>query len=232
VLGVQVEVEGEVRYCKPQVGMGIQFKNLKPEYHYIIGCLVARRPANEEIFAMLSEDLGAGESAPAKPSPALPYVVQEVAATDKRPSQSPLPTAQQPGNVQPPAPKRSTAELQMIEDEAIILMGSIAVISLCEVIQMIEISKVSGELTITSPDRSGAIYFNVGRVVNAKDGLSYGATPMTTLLGLTEGLFRFRKTDEQYAQAIQVSNNTELLLDLLAARDEEQYWGQRSRKPA
>ena len=44
IMGVPLEVEGEVRHSIPQSGMGIQFTNLRPDQREVIECLVEGRP--------------------------------------------------------------------------------------------------------------------------------------------------------------------------------------------
>ncbi len=102
-----------------------------------------------------------------------------------------------------------------------ILMGNFAIISLFDVIQMIENSKVTGALTIHMLDSIGDIYFNVGQIANARAGADIGIVALTKFLEVTQGSFEFKKTDREYSRVIQAASNTGLLLDLLATKDEE-----------
>lgn len=102
-----------------------------------------------------------------------------------------------------------------------ILMGNFAIISLFDVIQMIENSKVTGTLTIHLPDSIGDIYFNEGQIANARAGGDIGIVALKTFLEVTQGSFEFKKTDREYSRVIQAASNTGLLLDLLAGKDEE-----------
>jgi hypothetical protein len=102
-----------------------------------------------------------------------------------------------------------------------ILMGNFAIISLFDVIQMIENSKVTGALTIQMRDSNGDIYFNEGQIANARAGADIGITALKNFLEVTQGSFEFKKTDREYSRVIQATSNTGLLLDLLATKDEE-----------
>jgi hypothetical protein len=224
VLGVPVEVEGEVRNRIPQIGMGIQFRNLQPEFRYVIECLVERKPVDKQIFAALASPPIAKESASpqsqshphaARPDGQPSRYPHQVPPFPQKPSDSTQQVAQEPFPVKP----KTTAELQMMADEAVILVGNCAVIHLFDVIQVLAKSKVSGELIITLPTGSGEIYFNAGRIANARAGERYGIAALNAILSLTEGSFKFRKTDKEYAQSIQT--DTGLGLDLPLTDDEK-----------
>lgn len=102
-----------------------------------------------------------------------------------------------------------------------ILMGNFAIISLFDVIQMIENSRVTGALTINMLDKKGEIYFNEGQIANARTSTEIGVVALTHFLEVTQGSFEFKKTDREYNRVIQATSNTGLLLDLLATKDEE-----------
>jgi hypothetical protein len=102
-----------------------------------------------------------------------------------------------------------------------ILMGNFAIISLFDVIQMIENSRVTGALTIHMLDKKGEIYFNEGQIANARTSTEIGVVALTHFLEVTQGSFEFKKTDREYNRVIQATSNTGLLLDLLATKDEE-----------
>lgn len=176
VLGVPIEVTGEVRHSLPQSGMGIQFIDLKPEHREVIECLVEGKP-----LSSLHSTL----------------------------------TAQSSMDAETIMDDNSNAEGQKI------LMGNFAIISLFDVIQMIENSRVTGVLIVDTPAVKGEVYFNDGQIANAKVGADFGVNAFVKFLGVMQGLFEFRKTDREYIRTIQATSNTGLLLDLLAAKDEE-----------
>ncbi|MEW6126101.1 MAG: DUF4388 domain-containing protein [Acidobacteriota bacterium] len=238
VLGLPMEIEGEVRYCMPQVGMGIQFLKLKPEQEYAIRCLVEKEPFDKNIYLSLTKStvpLNSGGLTLPQNSPPTgnlstgksPQPANEAnppTAPLNKPAPPPAGTRVPTQNLNPPQAVRQMNSgylAQSMPDEQTILTGNFAIINLFDVIQMIENSKVSGELVIPLNDEQGIIYFNEGRLVNAKFGLLTGSQALSIFLDLHEGSFAFRKTDKAYTQIFHTGNNTGLLLDILASKDEE-----------
>ena len=100
--------------------------------------------------------------------------------------------------------------------------GNFAVVSLFDVIQMIENSHLTGALEVTLPGVSGEIYFNSGQIVAAKSGTDFSIDALNKFLGVPDGKFRFTKSDETYEPTIQSTSNMTLLLDLLRAKDQQE----------
>jgi len=99
--------------------------------------------------------------------------------------------------------------------------GNFAVISLFDVIQMIDNSRLTGALRLTLPSTSGEIRFNEGQIVGASAGLLTDSDALNRLLGATEGSFEFQKSDLAFERGIEADSNTALLLELLRLKDEE-----------
>jgi hypothetical protein len=104
-----------------------------------------------------------------------------------------------------------------------ILTGSLADISLFDIIQIIENSKLSGEMNITASAARGQIFFREGLVVGAKSGLQTGNAALTLLTDATDGGFEFEKSSRLYEQTIQTRSNTALILDVLRSKDEANF---------
>jgi uncharacterized protein DUF4388/PilZ domain-containing protein len=102
-----------------------------------------------------------------------------------------------------------------------ILSGNFAVLSLFDIIQMIENTRLTGALRITLPSESGEIQFNDGHIVGAKSGKALGLSALNKFLGVTEGEFEFKKSATGYKRYIFGTSNTALILDLLRTKDEE-----------
>jgi len=113
----------------------------------------------------------------------------------------------------PPPPQRTQR----------ILSGSLADVSLFDIIQIIENSRLTGVLTATSSTVSGEIHFDEGLVVGAKSGLEFGRRALSQFAGAADGTFDFEKTTEAYDRTIQTSSNTALILDMLRIKDEEDH---------
>lgn len=114
--------------------------------------------------------------------------------------------------VPPPAPAGNTQYM---------LTGNFAIVSLFDVIQIIENNHLTGALAITSTVADGEIYFNEGQIVSAKRAEIIGQDALIQFLDVTEGTFIFNQTDIEYPRTIQASSNMGLMLDLLRAKDEE-----------
>lgn len=181
VRNVMIETDGEVRYSMPQVGMGVRFLNLKPEYSAVLESLIEGKPM------------------PASPVP------------------TPPPNEAQKNVLEPPniyTPSAYTPAQNL-------LLGNFAIVSMFDVIQMIENSKLTGALSITSPVVTGEIHFNEGRIVGARAGSLSSSEVITKMLDISEGGFEFKKSDLPYPCTIQTTSNMALLLDLLRVKDEE-----------
>ncbi|HUK91404.1 MAG TPA: DUF4388 domain-containing protein [Blastocatellia bacterium] len=102
-----------------------------------------------------------------------------------------------------------------------ILSGHLAEVSLFDIIQIIENSKLSGVLLITSSASQGEIHLADGRIIGARAASDTGVPALGKLLDSTDGTFEFEKSNKEYEQTIQASSNTALILDMLRAKDEE-----------
>ncbi|HKG21557.1 MAG TPA: DUF4388 domain-containing protein [Blastocatellia bacterium] len=102
-----------------------------------------------------------------------------------------------------------------------VLLGNFALVSIFDVIQMVESSRLTGALVITSPAATGEIYFNAGQIAGAKAGSSSANEAVAKLLGASEGGFEFKKSDYEYPRTIRTTSNMALLLSLLRIKDEE-----------
>ncbi|MFP5262684.1 MAG: DUF4388 domain-containing protein [Blastocatellia bacterium] len=171
IKNIPIEADCEVRYGMQQMGMGVRFINLKPEYQAVIEHLID-----------------------GKPLAAPPVAAPPPDAAQARP--------------EPPQDRN-------------MLLGNFAVVSLFDVIQIIENNRLTGALVITSPAADGETYFNAGRIVGAKSGAAEGQEALLKFLDVTEGVFEFHKSDGEYECNIQATSNIGLMLDLLRAKDEE-----------
>ena len=162
-----VEADCEVRYSMPQMGMGVQFINLQPEYVAIIEHLIDGKPL--------------------------------------------APPAALPAPVAAPSPVAAAS----------MLLGNFAIVSLFDVIQLIENNRLTGAMVITSPAASGEIHFTGGNIIGAVAGLTRGQDALVMFLDVAEGTFVFNGSDTEYPCTIQASSNMGLMLDLLRIKDEE-----------
>ena len=104
-----------------------------------------------------------------------------------------------------------------------ILSGSLADISLFDIIQILENSRVTGVVQVLSSAASGEIYLQEGLIIGAKAGVESGRKALTLLSSATDGTFEVEKNARTYERTIQATSNTALILDLLRVKDEEDH---------
>ena len=163
-----IQADAEVRYSMPQVGMGVRFKNLKPEHISAMESLIEGKP------------LESRENSP----------------------------ADDPEKVS-----------QLCESE--MLVGNFAIVSMFDIIHIIENNHLGGKLAIKSPAAPGDIFFADGQIIDSKtDGLS-GTDALRRFLDVTEGSFEFTRSNTDQPRAIDSQSNMSLMLNLLRVKDEE-----------
>jgi hypothetical protein len=101
------------------------------------------------------------------------------------------------------------------------LLGHFSVVSMCDVIQLIENNRLSGALNVLSPVADGEIHFNDGRIAAAYSGPRTGTEALEGLLDVTSGSFEFRTSATQYPTNIQAPGSVSSVLEMLRMKDEE-----------
>lgn len=101
------------------------------------------------------------------------------------------------------------------------LLGNFAVVSMFDVIQIIENNRLGGALGVMSPAANGEIQFNDGNIVAAYSGSKTGIEALKDFLDVTEGSFEFKRSATHYPSTIHAPSNMSLMLDLLRVIDEE-----------
>ena len=102
-----------------------------------------------------------------------------------------------------------------------VLIGNFAIVSMFDVIQIIENNRLSGVLVVSSQAVDGQIQFNGGQIVGAQSGSKTGLAGLKSFLDVTEGTFEFKRSDVQHQPTINAINNRALMLDLLNIKDED-----------
>jgi len=115
----------------------------------------------------------------------------------------------------------SNAKAEPSQPKVDLLLGNFAVVSLFDVIQIIENNRLQGALTVASHAANGEIHFNDGQIVGARSGFKKGSDALKDFLDVTEGSFEFKRSAGAYPVIIEASSNMSLMLDLLRVRDEE-----------
>jgi tetratricopeptide (TPR) repeat protein len=99
--------------------------------------------------------------------------------------------------------------------------GNIAVIGLFDVIQAIENSRVTGILVFRSDIGSANVTFNKGKIVDAEANGRTGKEAFRQIVEINSGTFEFTMSEEDFPIFIQVSSNTNFILDILTELDTE-----------
>ena len=99
--------------------------------------------------------------------------------------------------------------------------GNIGLVSLFDAVQVIENSRMTGLLVIKSDQCLASVSFNEGKIVDAEaDGLN-GQKAFRTIIEISSGTFEFSQSENEFPVVIDVSSNTNFLLDTLTSMESE-----------
>ncbi len=99
--------------------------------------------------------------------------------------------------------------------------GNLAYVSIFDSVQVIESSKMTGLLIIKSDLHLGNVAFNEGKIVDAECNGHNGVAAFRQLIEVNSGTFEFSTADHEFPVVINVSSNTNFLLDVLTELDNE-----------
>lgn len=105
------------------------------------------------------------------------------------------------------------------------LAGDLAAISIFDVVQVLENGKLTGDLLLTGDARTGHVFFNEGRIVDAESGGAKGLTGFRRIVEITNGSFEFQRSIATFPVNIKAPSNTNLILDTLRLMDESSLEG-------
>jgi hypothetical protein len=103
------------------------------------------------------------------------------------------------------------------------ITGDLADISIFDIVQILENSRMTGVLALQSGARAGNVYFNEGQVVDATYGQSVGLDAFAEVVDFSTGQFEFEKAPSPFQQRIESGSNTSLILDILREKDEARH---------
>lgn len=110
---------------------------------------------------------------------------------------------------------------QVPPPRSITLAGDLTSVSIFDVVQVIENSRLTGALTITSGENQPRVFFNEGRIVGAEATEKNGLEAFRRVVEITDGMFDFERAPQEFPITINVASNTNLMLDTLRQLDEE-----------
>lgn len=100
------------------------------------------------------------------------------------------------------------------------LAGDLSVVSIFDVVQVLENARLTGALAVAGADRRGRVLFNEGQIVGAEAGDAEPLDAFRRLLELTSGSFDFERAPQPFPPTIKAPSNTSLILDSLREIDE------------
>jgi tetratricopeptide (TPR) repeat protein len=104
------------------------------------------------------------------------------------------------------------------------LAGDLAVISIFDIVQVLENARLSGVLMMKpgTARPGGRVFFNEGRIVGAEttDAVQ-GEEAFRKAIEITDGSFEFERSAQSLPENIKSTSNTNLILDALRQLDEE-----------
>jgi hypothetical protein len=80
---------------------------------------------------------------------------------------------------------------------------------------------MTGLLVIKSDLHLASISFNEGKIVDAESGQHNGTAAFREVIEINSGTFEFSTSEHEFQVVINVSSNTNFLLDVLTALDNE-----------
>ena len=99
--------------------------------------------------------------------------------------------------------------------------GNLAYVSIFDSVQVIESGKMTGLLIIKSDLHLGNVSFNEGKIVDAECNGHNGIAAFRHLIEVNSGTFEFSTSDHEFPVVINVTSNTNFLLDVLTELDNE-----------
>jgi hypothetical protein len=98
--------------------------------------------------------------------------------------------------------------------------GDLSLISVFDVVQAIENSRLTGVLTLMNETQTGQVLFNDGQIVGAENGKQTAFEAFRQIVEITTGSFDFQKSAQSFPITIESASNTSLILDSLKQMDE------------
>jgi hypothetical protein len=99
--------------------------------------------------------------------------------------------------------------------------GNLAYVSIFDAVQVIENSRMTGLLVIKSDLHLASVSFNEGKIVDAECSGHNGVKAFREIIEINNGTFEFTTAENEFTVVINVSSNTNFLLDVLTELDNE-----------
>lgn len=99
--------------------------------------------------------------------------------------------------------------------------GHLGYVSIFDAVQVIESAKMTGLLLIKSDTHLASVSFNEGKIVDAECNGHNGHAAFREIIELNSGTFEFSIAENEFQVVINISSNTNFLLDVLTELDNE-----------
>ena len=99
--------------------------------------------------------------------------------------------------------------------------GNLAFVTIFDAVQVIENSRMTGLLVIKSDLHLASVSFNEGKIVDAEANGYNGTKAFREIIEINSGTFEFSTSENEFTVVINVSSNTNFLLDVLTELDNE-----------
>ncbi len=101
------------------------------------------------------------------------------------------------------------------------LAGNLGYVSIFDAVQVIENAKMTGLLVLKSDMHLASVAFNEGRIVDADCNGRNGTVAFREIIEINSGTFEFSTAENEFPVIINVTSNTNFLLDVLTELDHE-----------
>ena len=101
------------------------------------------------------------------------------------------------------------------------MAGNLAYVSFFDAVQVIENSRMTGLLVIKSDKYLASVSFNEGKIVDAECNSKNGTMAFRDIIEINSGTFEFTLAENEFQVVINISSNTNFLLDTLTQLDTE-----------
>lgn len=99
--------------------------------------------------------------------------------------------------------------------------GNLGYVSIFDAVQVIESAKMTGLLVVKSDLHLANVSFNDGKIVDAECNGHNGQGAFREIIEINSGTFEFSTSSNEFPVVINVSSNTNFLLDVLTELDNE-----------
>ena len=101
------------------------------------------------------------------------------------------------------------------------LAGHLGYVSIFDAVQVIENAKMTGLLVLKSDMHLASVSFNEGKIVDAECNGRNGTIAFRDIIEMNSGTFEFTTAENEFPVIINVTSNTNFLLDVLTELDHE-----------